>query len=136
MKTPRSKLNLLLIVVAISIALWLFWESVSQPGLEQWSGKIEEMAFFRNENNTGPVRRIYAVFVKESSSDDMRAYADRMPYTKYGSTIVYFFSDRDFTPRELQAQEPHFDPNLNSYCIAVYEKNSMGQVQFKRNPFN
>lgn len=136
MKVPRNKLNLLLIGAAIGIATWLFWESVSQPGLEQWSGKIEEMAFYRNENNTGPIRRIYTVYVKDATAEDMRAYADRMPYTKYGTTTVYFFSERDRTPKELRAENPHFDPDFNSYCIAVYEKNSMAQAQFRRNPFD
>ena len=136
MKSSRNKLTPLLIAVSICIAAWLFWESISQPGLEQWSGKVEEMAFYRNENNTGPIRRIYAVYVNDTIAEDMRAYADRMPYTKYGATIVFFFSDRDRTPRELRAESPYFDPQFNSYCIAFYEKNSMGQVTFRRNPFD
>jgi hypothetical protein len=135
MKVSRNKPTLLLIAAAIVIAAWLFWESVSQPGNEQWSGKIEEIGFYRNENNTGPIRRIYAVFVMEGSAEEMRSYADHLPYTKYGTTTVFFFTDRNFTPTQLRGDDPYFDTLYRPYCIARFEKNSMGQVLFTRNPF-
>lgn len=136
MKTLRTRLAPYSIFAAIFVAAWLFWEGISQPGMELWTGKIEEVAFYRNENNTGPIHRIYAAHVMDANFEDMQRYGNQMPYTKYGSTKVYFFSDRFHTPRELRVKVPHFDPELNPYCIAVYEKNSMGQVKLRHSPFD
>lgn len=136
MKFPRSRTTLFFIIAAVGIAFWLIWETISQPGMEQWQGRVVEVAFYRNENNTGPIHRIYAVHAVNVNLDEMQLYGERMPHTKYGSTKVYFFSDRLFTPSELHGQVPHFDPEFNSHCTAVYEKNSMGLVTFKHNPFD
>ena len=83
-----------------------------------------------NENNTGPVIRLYAVEVKDTLVAEYTAYGDFMPHTKYGRTTVYFFLPGQ-SPPALRIDEPHFD-TLRYTPVAVYYKNSMGNVQLKK----
>lgn len=134
---PRTpNITPVLFFVAFAVVAWIVWTSISQPGLGEWEGKMEEIGFFKNENNTGPVRRIYAVYVREGDDADMKRYADQLPHTKYGYTTVYFFAEKAYTPTTIRLQAPHFDPVFNEYCVAFFEKNSMGQVRFTSNPFD
>lgn len=90
---------------------------------------------FRNENNTGPVVRIYAVTVGDTSRwQEMDQYGALMPYTKYGRTKVFFFAKSGPSPTQLQMASPHFAPALNRYCLASYEKDVMSKVTFTKHP--
>lgn len=104
--------------------------SLSQPGLEQFEGKYEELGFYRNENNTGPVVRVYAIRVLDSNLEWMRAFADAQPHTKYGRTLVFFFSPDLKEKISLSPQEPHFPEEYRSYLVAQFEKTPMGEGRF------
>lgn len=89
---------------------------------------------FRNENNTGPIVRVYSVTVGDTTRwQEMEQYGDLMPYTKYGTTKVYFFAKQ--APTSLQATPPYFAPTFNHYCLASYEKDVMSKVTFRKHPF-
>jgi hypothetical protein len=130
----KNKKNLLLLALAIIIG-YIVYDSTSQPTVADLQGGFREVAIYRNENNTGPIVRVYAVSVEDARSKDMLKYGDLMPYTKYGTTTVYFFNTAKPFPNTLAASEPHFDPKFSPNCLAVYRKDANGQVSLDEKPF-
>jgi hypothetical protein len=124
-----------LIMVVVVILTWIISDTFTQPGVSDLEGEFEEMAFFRNENNTGPIIRLYAVYTPDTLWDKMRSYGAFMPHTKYGNTQVFFFHSRENTPTQLGPGEPYFEEKYSSYCIGLYEKSAMGQERFVKYPF-
>jgi hypothetical protein len=112
----------LVLGAVVALLGWFVFDSLSQPGVSDLPGNLQEVAAYRNENNTGPIVRIYAVTVADTLWHSMQQYGALMPYTKYGSTRVYFF------------RAPAFDAQFNPYCLAEYEKEPMGKVSFRRYP--
>lgn len=125
----------LLSLLVVALIIWFIYESFNQPGVGQLQGEFQEMAFYRNENNTGPVKRIYAVYTSSENLEELEQYGKFMPHTKYGTTTVYFFDDAVNTPKNLNPNSPHFQSAFESSCLAVYEKNAMGQESFRVQPF-
>jgi hypothetical protein len=124
------KIKYLGLLAVTFIVGYLVYDAVSLPGVGDLEGGFKEVAFYRNENNTGPVVRIYAVSVKTPEDGEMKTYGDLMPYNKYGTTTVYFFEEGGPLPGKLSREEPHFDSHLAKYCLASYKKDPMGQVTF------
>lgn len=106
-------------------------ESFFQPGMERFEGKYKTLGTYRNENNTGPVIRIYAVKAIDSDFTWMEEYGNSLPHTKYGRTMVFFFKDEIDEEIKLSPKEPHFLESLRPYLIGSYEKTPMGEVRFK-----
>ncbi len=132
-----NKKFLLYGIVAIVIALVFFMvrDTLNQPGVENMKAGFKEIVKFRNDNNTGPIQRIYVVTVKDSIWKEMKDYGNLMPHTKYGNTKVYFFMDNANVPRVLHPGEINFDPQFNKSCIALFEKSAMSQVVFNKKPY-
>ena len=125
-------------LAAIGISLLLTWfiaDAMNQPGVQDLKGEFQEVASYRNENNTGPIIRIYAVTVADTSWQEMKQYGNFMPHTKYGNTTVYFFRQGSPAPNQLRPGQENFNPELNPHCLAKYQKDVMGNVSFKRFPF-
>ncbi|PZX50461.1 hypothetical protein LV84_04024 [Algoriphagus ratkowskyi] len=120
----------ILVGFAIAIVIWIAKESFSQPGIARFEGKYEELSTFRNENNTGPVIRIYAIKALDDSKDWMREYGDAMPHTKYGRTVVFFFSNEVDLEIDLSLKAPYFIESLQPHVLATYQKSPMGDVSF------
>ncbi|WP_236032723.1 hypothetical protein [Algoriphagus pacificus] len=120
----------LLAGLVIFLVFWIGKESFTQPGLEQFEGKYEEIASYRNENNTGPVVRVLAVKALDSSKDWMKDFGDFQPHTKYGRTVVFFFSEGVDQKISLAPKDPYFSAGYQPYVIATYEKGPMGDVTF------
>lgn len=114
----------------VALVIWIAKESLSQPGIDRFEGKLEELSSYRNENNTGPVVRMYAIKALDSSKEWMQAYGDAQPHTKYGRTVVFFFSDEMKQDISLSPTEPYFPEEMRPYVIATYQKSPMGQVSF------
>ncbi|MFD2245980.1 hypothetical protein [Pontibacter ruber] len=129
------KLKYILILISAILIGYFVYDSFSQPSVDDLKGDFKETAFYRNENNTGPIVRIYAVTVSDTLWQEMEQYGNYMPHTKYGNTKVCFFLKDQPAPQQLQPGTNSFDPKYNSYCIARYEKDAMGQVSFKKRPF-
>ncbi len=125
----------IILTLFLALLLWMVAEALLQPGAQDLKAGFQELAFVRNEQNTGPVIRVYAVSVKDTLWGDMRQYGDYMPHTKYGHTTVYFFLDHQPAPTELFLGQDPMDNQYKSYCIGSYEKNAMGQTTFSRYPF-
>ena len=98
-------------------------------------GGFEEVASYRNQNNTGPVQRIYAISVKDTAAAELIKYGNLKPHSKYGNTKVYFFVKGAQIPTQLTPGQINFDEKYNSSCFAVYEKSAMGNFGLIKNPF-
>lgn len=129
MKT--SKLIWIGVGLVVGLVLYVILdESLSQPGLERFEGKYEEVGFVRNENNTGPVIRVMAIRALDSDPAWMQDFADAQPHTKYGRTLVFFFSKDLSQTFQLSLQEPYIPQDVQPYLIAEYEKTPMGEGRF------
>lgn len=118
-----------------AIFAYIVWDSMSQPGKENLSGDFKELAFYRNEQNTGPIMRVYAATVGDTLWNQMEEYGNYMPHNKYGNTKVYFFLNDGSVPENISLEEGNLEPEFYPYCIASYEKASMGQVMLVKFPF-
>ncbi|MGA0560688.1 hypothetical protein ACO2Q8_28745 [Larkinella sp. VNQ87] len=131
-----KRVKYLLIGLVVALIDYIIYDAGSEPGIDDLKGQYKEVALFRNENNTGPIIRIYAVTVSDTTRwEDMQKYGDLMLYTKYGTTKVFFFPEGKPVPTELSPRRPHFDAKFEPYCLAMYEKDAMSQVTFQRKPF-
>lgn len=122
----------LLGVVVLFLMIQIIRSSFSNPGLERFANDFEEIGFYRNENNTGPVLRIYAVrSLKDNSPAYMREYADLQPHTKYGRTLVFFFGQEVSEKVLLNPKEPYFSEELAPFLLGKFEKTPMGEGRFE-----
>lgn len=118
-------------ILAVLI-IWFIWDAISQPGIRNLKGNFQEEAFYRNENNTGPIIRIYTVSVEDTLWHEMRQFGNYMPHNKYGNTKVYFFLKGKPIPSEIYPGEENFNKRFKEYCLAVYEKDAMSNINFKK----
>lgn len=130
------KLKHILIILSIALVSWFIYDSFTLPGPQDLKGDFKEVAFYRNENNTGPIIRIYAVTTPDTLWQEMQAYGNYMPHTKYGNTKVYFFPNNKPTPEQVSPNDRNIPAQYRQNVLAVYEKDAMGQVSLIKNPFN
>ena len=131
-----NKKHFLLGLAFLSLT-WIIIDFLRQPGPESLKGGFVEKAFVRNEQNTGPVLRIYVATVKDTLWTEMETYGNYKPHTKYGTTIVYFFLEGAPVPSKINIEGAHhINPEFQKYCVAEYKKSPMGQVILNKRPFN
>ncbi|GGG19605.1 hypothetical protein [Pontibacter amylolyticus] len=126
----------ILVSLTAALIIYFIYDSFSLPSVDDLNGDFKEVAFYRNENNTGPIVRIYAVTVNDTLWEEMEAYGNFMPHTKYGTTRVYFFLNSQPAPSQVVPEQPNFDAQYNGNTLARYEKDAMGQISFVRHPFS
>lgn len=122
-------------LVAIILIGWMIRDTFTQSGIEDLKGDFNEVASYRNENNTGPVQRIYAVTVQDTLEAQLLEYGNLMPHNKYGNTKVYYFLGDKSAPNQLFPGDINFDAQFNNNCFALYEKSAMGNVGLLKWPF-
>ncbi|WP_256011581.1 hypothetical protein [Desertivirga xinjiangensis] len=126
-----------ILVPVIVGLLWMIKDSFTQPGTSDLKGNFEELDFKRNEQNTGPVIRIYAVSVADTLWNEMEQYGKLMPHTKYGTTRVFFFKRGNFPKGvDISLDGDNINNDLKRSCLARYEKNAMGQTFLSKYPFS
>lgn len=125
--------HIIILVTAILIG-WFIYDTLSIPGVDDLEGDFKEVAMYRNENNTGPIVRIYAVTVNDTLWQEMEAYGNMMPHTKYGTTTIYYFLNTKPIPAKVYPGQTNFEARFQEYTVAKYEKDAMGQVSFVRYP--
>lgn len=130
----KNKKAILWVVIITALGLVL-WNVFTQPGPADLKGNFKEIAFIRNEQNTGPVIRVYAVTVSDTLWKEMIDYGNFMPYNKYGNTRVYFFLKNGPYPKQVTIGNDSFDDKFKNYCIGLYQKDVMSQVSLKKIPF-
>jgi len=123
--------KIILISAVIILVIIMVYNSLSQPGIKDLKTNFKEITAIRNEQNTGPIIRYYIVTVDRMNKMDIKTYGDFMPHTKYGNTRVYFFDKNKPFPNSVGLFEPYFDAKFNRFCVAVYEKSGMGDVEVK-----
>ncbi|SFA53629.1 hypothetical protein SAMN04488511_112105 [Pedobacter suwonensis] len=124
------------LIAGVLVLIFFMVKNVfDQPGISDMKAGFKEVIKYRNDNNTGPIQRIYVVTVKDSIWKEMKDYGNLMPHTKYGNTKVYFFMQHANVPESLQPGAVNFDPVFNKDCIALYEKSAMSQVAFNKHPY-
>ncbi len=114
---------------------WMLKDTFKSSGIDQLKGGFTEVAKYRNENNTGPVQRIYAVTVSDTTHAELLKYGNAMPHTKYGNTKVYFFLHINEAPKKLYPGIVNFETQFNNLCYARYEKSAMGNVGLVKWPY-
>jgi hypothetical protein len=130
-----KKYKTFIFVISALIIFAIVWNTISEPGIKDLKSDFKEVAFIRNEQNTGPVIRIYAVSLKTENWEEMEKYGNYMPHTKYGTTKIYFFLNDKEVPEELSLGEINISEQYQKNCIAVYEKDGMSQSSIRRYPF-
>lgn len=118
-----------------ALVLHIIWNSFSQEGVQDLNGEFKRLAFSRNENNVGPVERVYAVSLSDTLWQEMKQYGDFMPHTKYGNTKVYFFLNHQPAPSDLVPAPEDIAPDYRPYCLAKYQKDGMGNISLVKYPF-
>ena len=131
----NKKQSIIIFVIVLIISGWMLKDLFTQSTIEDLKGGFTEVASYRNQNNTGPVQRIYAVTVKDTTNAQLLDYGNFKPHTKYGNTKVYFFLEGSQVPKILSPGEVNFEPIYNSSCFALYEKSAMGNFGLIKNPF-
>lgn len=131
----RDKKSYIILAALVIIAI-MIWNVVNEPGITDLKGDFKEVAFIRNEQNTGPVIRIYAVIVEGEPWEEMKLYGNYMPHTKYGTTRIYFFANNKPYPTKLALGDNPISLEMGKNCLAIYEKDGMGQVKLERYPLN
>jgi hypothetical protein len=106
-------------------------ESFSGQGVADYQDQFEEIGYFRNENNTGPILRVYAFRTKEQDPEVLKSFADLLPHTKYGRTLVFFVGESWKEQVVLSPESPYFPESLRSHLFAKYEKTPMGEQQLE-----
>jgi hypothetical protein len=128
----RTKLTYFFVGAAVLlVSALILKESFFQQEKTEFQGKFLEIGYYRNENNTGPVLRIYAIQTSEKDPKAMSDFASTFPHTKYGRTLVFFFSEQQQATIPLQAEAPHFPALFYEYLIASYEKTPLGESRFQ-----
>lgn len=130
MKRPSTLIILLGITVFIVLAV-IVTESFSEQGIAAYQDQFEEVGYYRNENNTGPVLRIYAYQTQVEDPEVLKSFADLLPHTKYGRTLVFFMHESVKAPLVLSPESPHFPASLSPSIFAKYEKTPMGEQQLE-----
>jgi hypothetical protein len=121
-------------IPAAALILYFVFVSLSQPGPADLKGNMKEVAMDRNENNTGPVQRVYVVSIEDTLWQQMKQYGRFMPHTKYGSTRVFFFRKGE-APEAVDVKQLFAD-EYKDHCLARYEKNNMGAERLTKYPFS
>lgn len=130
MKRPSTLLILLGITVILILGV-IVTESFSEQGIAAYQDQFEEVGYYRNENNTGPVLRIYAYQTQVEDPEVLKSFADLLPHTKYGRTLVFFVNESVKAPMALSPESPHFPASISPSIFAKYEKTPMGEQQFE-----
>lgn len=131
-----KKYKVYILAVSVLIIIAIIWNTLTEPGIKDLKSDFKEVAFIRNEQNTGPVMRIYAVSLKTENWEEMEQYGNYMPHTKYGTTRIYFFLNNGEIPEELNLGEVNIPERYKKNCIAIYEKDGMSQSSIRKYPFN
>ncbi|WKK82054.1 hypothetical protein [Marivirga arenosa] len=117
----------IILFVFLITALLIVYSLSTVENVNSLEGDFEEMAFVRNENNTGPVHRIYVFSLNDTLWTQMRKHIDLLPHTKYGTTEVYYFLKKDVKSIEISLDMSGLE-NKTLKPLAHYVKNGQGKI--------
>src|SRR5690606_5426314 len=120
-------LGLLLLVIIVIVVR----DSSLLKNTEKIRGGFTEVAFSRNENNSGPVIRLYSVKVDSPLVANFQGYGNSMPHTEHGTTRIFFFDSSKGAPDKLSLQSPHYD-TVRYDAVSIFQKNAVGKTTEKK----
>jgi len=132
----NKKINIFLVILVLFLVGWMLKGTFFQPGAGDLKSGFQQIAEYRNENNTGPVQYVFTVTVKDTIWSEMETYGNYKPHHKGGTTKVYYFKQGTPVPTELFPGNTNFDESYNHSCIAMYEKSAVGNVIVTKQPYN
>ena len=121
-----------LLVIFLSMIFTTTFDSCS-------NGQFEQIGYYKKALANGANFRVFSVYVNEfkDTSDvwsKIEDYARLKMYTPGGTTMVFFFKDRNMTPDVTFVGE-NFDKKYEIYCVAGYWKYPNGKEKFAKYPF-
>ncbi|EOR92784.1 hypothetical protein ADIARSV_4066 [Arcticibacter svalbardensis MN12-7] len=131
----NKKRNYIIFFLVVAGLIYMMKDAFWQPGPQDLKGKFKELGFTRNENNTGPILRLYSVSLQDTLWNEMETYGNYMPHTKYGVTKVFFFLEGTTAPSEISLETQKPDAQYLNNCVGMYEKDANSQVHLTRFPF-
>jgi len=108
--------------------------------ISQMSGNnFEDVGYYKMKTKNGSNSRVYSVYVNDFSDspeiwDKIQKYAKNKMYTAGGTTIVFFFNDKNNTP-DVTYVGAEFDKKYEKYCVAAFWKYPTGKETFGKYPF-
>ncbi len=114
-------------IIVLGVLGLIVKESFSGKGVADYQDKFEEIGYFRNENNTGPILRVYAFRTKEQDPEVLKSFANLLPHTKYGRTLVFFVAETWKEPVVFSPTPPYLPNSIQTHLLAEYEKTPMGE---------
>jgi hypothetical protein len=127
-----KKIILMVSVIVIGLIFYSLFETENINSLE---GNFKELGFKRNENNTGPVHRVYAYSIEDTLWSEMRKHADLLPHTKYGSTKVFYFLENKIPEEKIALNLDGLNESSHQFCIATATIDGQSRLEFKQYPF-
>lgn len=125
----------IIFTIAVIIIAIIFYSLFTSENINSLEGNFKELAFERNENNTGPIQRVYAFSVDDTLWSEMKKHADLLPHTKYGSTEVYYFLDHEISEKKIELSLKGLNAESQKFCIARAQKDGQTRMNFSRYPY-
>lgn len=125
----------IILLISVLIIGLIFYSLFKTENINSLEGNFKELAFERNENNTGPVLRVYAFSIEDTLWSEMEKHADLLPHTKYGSTEVYYFLEDENSEEKIELSLKGLNSESRKFCIAHAVKDGQSRKKFTRYPF-
>ena len=112
---------------------------VIQFGCNSINDRFEQVGYYKKQLSNGSYHRVFSFYVKNFTDDaatwdQIRKCGKDQMFTNGGSTSVFFFNSRNYTPDVTFIAE-QFDPMYETYCVAAYWKHPSGTDKFSKYPF-
>ena len=135
MLTKFRKMKKIIIGVIALCIIAITYSVLTMESIHSLEGDFQKLGYVRNENNTGPVHRVYAFTVEDSLWNTMKKHLDLLPHTKYGTTEVFYFLPESSLEVVVSLNAPKLNEQAEKKYIAYGVKNGQGKIIFKKNPF-
>ncbi len=122
-------------MISVVIVGLIFYSLFQSDNINSLEGDFQELAFERNENNTGPIHRVYVFSVEDTLWSEMKKHTDLLPHTKYGTTEVYYFLEGEVEKYQLKLSLNGINQEAQASCIAHSTKDGQSRINFKKYPF-
>jgi len=125
-------IKLIFVLALIAVLAAMFFDLFSAENINNIEGDFKQIGFVRNENNTGPIKRLYAYNVSDTLWENIEKHANLLPHTKYGTTEVYYFLDAGIRTIQLKLNDSQASLKGKENCVAHALKNGMGELHFSK----
>jgi hypothetical protein len=125
----------IIFLISVIVVGLIFYSLFSTENINSLEGDFEELAFERNQNNTGPIQRVYVFSVDDTLWSEIKKHSDLLPHTKYGTTEVYYFLKDEISKDKLKLSLRGLNAASREFCIAHAIKDGQSRIKFSKFPF-